>query len=508
MTTNQTQTQKPWAVYTRISRDPTDTSPSPDTQATNCRTALAQRGLTAHEPPFEDRDISASEVGHAKQERPAFDDMMRQVKAGEFAGVCVFKLDRFTRSNRDSVHLLDLNDAGAAFLSVTEPFFDITTPMGQGMVALFVGQGAQESYATSIRMRAAFKTSAEAGAVHGGGHRSFGYSWTLRANKFTPGYLTVVPAEAKIIKRMVKMLTAGKSLRAVATWLNDSGVPTTTGSVWTHQSVKQTLQNPKLIGMRTYKGALIPSTEIPAILTEQERNAALQAIDHGNGYRSAPERKANQYLLSGKGQLIFCSSCHSPMYPFHAGNSSQVTRYQCRPEGQKCGRSIIIRAADQTVYGQAVDYASQHGITDASTDDNEAQLATVTAAKKQCLTDLAQIQSAKWATQDADIRASYDAAFTTRTADLAVIKAEEMTLETKLSKPRGFARWGAEAWQSKDMAIRREWLRLYVERVDIDASVSRSDIAGRIHITFKMGPYTPTAEDDEGVRVWNAIQPS
>ena len=70
---------------------------------------------------------------------------------------------------------------------------------------------------------------AEDGQPHGGGHRSFGYKWVpdpKTDNKKMK--LVVVPAEEKLIKKIVAKLTAGESAREVARWLNAEGVKTTT----------------------------------------------------------------------------------------------------------------------------------------------------------------------------------------------------------------------------------------------------------------------------------------
>ncbi len=168
---------------------------------------------------------------------------------------------------------------------------------------------APRSPRTPVSVAAAEKQRASDGKPHGGGNRSYGYRWDKEAKK-----LIVVPDEAKVIKKIVKKLTAGASLREVAKWLNSEDHTTTTGRRWTHQSVKQMISSPKLRGERIYHGETIPSDLWKPILKAEEQFAALDRADHGSGFRSSPNRMKNRYLLSG---LIYCSQCDGRMYPAH-----------------------------------------------------------------------------------------------------------------------------------------------------------------------------------------------
>lgn len=69
-------------------------------------------------------------------ERPAFQQMLKDAKAGKFSAIVVWRLDRFGRSIRDIVlHLQDLHDFGVDFVSLKENL-DFGTASGRLMFHL------------------------------------------------------------------------------------------------------------------------------------------------------------------------------------------------------------------------------------------------------------------------------------------------------------------------------------------------------------------------------------
>jgi DNA invertase Pin-like site-specific DNA recombinase len=87
--------QKQVALYLRVSTN----AQSTDAQLAELRQLVERRGWKYK--VFCDKGQSG-----AKESRPAFDEMMRQVRRGYYAAICVWALDRLARSLRQ---LLDIS---------------------------------------------------------------------------------------------------------------------------------------------------------------------------------------------------------------------------------------------------------------------------------------------------------------------------------------------------------------------------------------------------------------
>lgn len=93
-------------------------------------------------------------------ERPVFKQMLRGAEAGLFDVLVVHKLDRFSRSLRDTLNLMsDLRNWGISFVSIQEQF-DFTTPAGRlqmqilGAVAEWFSSNLGQEIAKGIHQRA------------------------------------------------------------------------------------------------------------------------------------------------------------------------------------------------------------------------------------------------------------------------------------------------------------------------------------------------------------------
>src|SRR5271169_3123747 len=105
------------AIYTRLSKDPTGQAESPKNHVAACRAYIEANGMEVAGEPFIDRDIS----GYKDKVRPAFNAMLAGVEAGDFDGVCVFKIDRFSRRMSTAVpYVRRIQEAGGVFLSVND----------------------------------------------------------------------------------------------------------------------------------------------------------------------------------------------------------------------------------------------------------------------------------------------------------------------------------------------------------------------------------------------------
>lgn len=72
----------------------------------------------------------------ATTDRPGLQQALRAARAGRFDVLLVYRVDRFSRRLSDLLDLLnELEEAGVAFASATEPF-DTSTSIGRMLVQL------------------------------------------------------------------------------------------------------------------------------------------------------------------------------------------------------------------------------------------------------------------------------------------------------------------------------------------------------------------------------------
>lgn len=116
------------AIYIRTSTQYQDGGAASQLEA--IKGWLVAKGISQFEI-FEDRGISG-----AKASRPALDQLMAKVRAGDVSTVIVFALSRLARSTKHLLAILEeFTERKVSFVSITESF-DTTTPMGQAMVTI------------------------------------------------------------------------------------------------------------------------------------------------------------------------------------------------------------------------------------------------------------------------------------------------------------------------------------------------------------------------------------
>ena len=130
------------AIYARQSVDKKD-SLSVEGQIDLCRKFVGEEAVV-----YEDRGFSGKNI-----RRPAFLELMQAVESGQIQKICVYRLDRFSRSIADFSRIWEtLEQNGVEFVSVTENF-DTSSPMGRAMlnIVLVFAQLERETIAERVR---------------------------------------------------------------------------------------------------------------------------------------------------------------------------------------------------------------------------------------------------------------------------------------------------------------------------------------------------------------------
>lgn len=309
------------ALYARISSDQTGNGLGVARQLEDCRRLCAARGWPVGQE-YVDNDVSA----FSGARRPAYEAMLADLSAGLRDAVVVYNLDRLTRRPIELEHFTErCASAGVRDLATVTADIDLGTDDGLLMARVVAAFAAKESAAKSRRMKRKYQQLAEQGLPHVSA-RAFGYE---------PDGMTIRQDEADIIRQAAERYLAGESLRGVATWLNDEGVPTVRSAPrWTSTQVAHTLTSPRTAGLREHLGQIVGPAVWPAILTPDERRMILVRKQQAARKHTRTPRR---YLLSA---LLHCGNCNGLLF---SSPRKDRRRYVCAsgPDHGGCGRCVI-----------------------------------------------------------------------------------------------------------------------------------------------------------------------
>ena len=227
------------------------------------------------DPGFSGKDLN----------RPAIKKLIQDCKDGKIDTVLVFKLDRISRSQKDTLYLIEevFNKYGVGFISIRENF-DTTTPFGKAMIGVLSVFAQLERETILERTRIGLKKRAENGYWRGGGKTPFAYDYDKEAG------MLVVNGERKVIFDLMK------TLRLQGYSYNELSKVTGYDESW----IQGILSAKTNLGKIPYRGELYDGKH-EAIISEEEYQQ-LQEIEK----QRSKNQHASHYLLSGK---IYCGNC-------------------------------------------------------------------------------------------------------------------------------------------------------------------------------------------------------
>lgn len=226
------------AVYARQSVEKKD-SLSISGQIDLCRRAANSAELKV----YQDAGYSGKNT-----DRPAFRQLMKDVKADKIATLYVYRLDRFSRSVADFGQLWNvLQEHRVEFVSINENF-DTSTPMGRAMLHIIMVFAQLERETTAERVRDNYYRRAALGAWPGG-PAPYGFSNGRIIDKNGRSAPAIIPNEqADAVVRIFELYGRSEmSLSALAKQLSREGVPGPKRATWDNVTLSRILHNPAYV---------------------------------------------------------------------------------------------------------------------------------------------------------------------------------------------------------------------------------------------------------------------
>lgn len=196
----------------------------------------------------------------ANLNRPAMQKLI--IEISKFDVVLVYKLDRLSRSQRDTLHLIEdvFLPNTVDFVSVQESF-DTSSPFGKATIGLLAVFAQLEREQIKERTRMGRLARAKSELYHGGGNIPIGYN-------YQNGKLVVNPYEAEQIRKIFKWYLGGMSLIRIAEKLRFYGYTNRYGSWNSWSSVRNVINNVVYTGCTQYGGVIVENTH-EALVSEE-----------------------------------------------------------------------------------------------------------------------------------------------------------------------------------------------------------------------------------------------
>lgn len=249
--------------------------------------------------------------------RPAISQMIDDIKRGGIDIVLVYKLDRLSRSQKDTLYLIEdifLNN-NVNFVSMSESF-DTTTPLGKAMIGILSVFAQLERDQIKERMAMGNVGRAKDGYWRGGSGVPIGYD-------YKDGKLAINEYEAMQIREIFDLFIKGNTLHGIRDIL--SSKYSNKYSSWNNAGViGKILKNTTYIGKLRYKGEEYKGQHDAIIDDDVFHAAQLRYSEIEKDFNEAQKSPfKGKHLLSG---MIFCGNCGA-RYFTHCTMSKKAGTY-------------------------------------------------------------------------------------------------------------------------------------------------------------------------------------
>ena len=271
--------------------------------------------------------------------RPAFQELLKDVETGEVDIVVVYKVDRLTRSLMDFAKIVDVFDKHeTSFVSITQQF-NTTTSMGRLTLNILLSFAQFEREVTGERIRDKFAASKKKG-MWINGMPPMGY---VKKD----GKLEIELKEAKVVKLIFEKYLEIGTVPELVTYLKENNIHTRSGKNFYKGHLYKILQNKTYIGKIVHKNNVYDGLHDPiinfdifnktqqlltknALIRKNSTNAESGSLlkgklfDDKNNYMSPAHINKRIASKGRNGQDV--ESCR--VDPFNASNQAACKRYR------------------------------------------------------------------------------------------------------------------------------------------------------------------------------------
>lgn len=233
--------------------------------------------------------------------RPALKSMIRDIESGEIDKVVVYKLDRLSRSQLDTLYLIEkiFLANNTDFVSMSENF-DTATSFGRAMIGILAVFAQLEREQIKERMTMGKEARAKEGKWNGG-TEPIGYDYNIADDMLYPNEY-----EQLQIRELRELFLQGVSLRAIETQFKNKGYIHKHGP-WDPKAMRRVLRSKIYLGYLNYKGVWYPA-EHEKTLDEDTYNKIIKLLDARHEQYKKLGIKPG-VITTYLGGLLYCKQC-------------------------------------------------------------------------------------------------------------------------------------------------------------------------------------------------------
>lgn len=236
--------------------------------------------------------------------RPALQELLRRLP--EYDLVIVYKLDRLSRSQKDTLMLIEdyFLTRKVDFISVCENF-DTSTPLGRAMIGMLSVFAQLEKEQITERFTMGRIARAKNGYYHGGPTAPIGYD-------YVDGQLIINEKKARQVRELFERFCRGASIHDC--WRHMQARYGASGGWSSETQIRHVLVNEVYLGKVKFQGESYPGLH-PPVIPEELFSRAQALLQERKSSLSAGSRPfAPRTLLSG---LLICGQCGARFHGEH-----------------------------------------------------------------------------------------------------------------------------------------------------------------------------------------------
>lgn len=389
-------------------------------------------------------------------DRPAMKRLIEDARAGLVSQVAVYKLDRLSRSQKDTLFLIEdvFNPAGIGFTSLNENM-DTATPMGRAMLGIMSAFAQLERETIRERTRMGMRERVRGGLWMGGGHPPFGYDYDSARGVLVPN------GDAETVRLIYRLYLDGLSAARIAAIVG----------LKHDKQVRDILARKSNIGLIEYNGVEYRGQHEPIV-----DEATFEAAQAQQRRRSSARSVRSEHLLTG---LVYCGRCGARMryqkwgqkgYKLTCYSQQSSKRYLIRDEhcdNEKAWADEVEAAVTEDFLDRALSPSPE---TDQPDEPRQSEL--LAQQVREAERRLKRLYALYAAAEDDLLSESI--AEQKRLLDALRAEAEREAADDRLqaeaSERRSEIRRLAQVWDQMTQAERRSVVRELIERVEIDGS--------------------------------------
>ena len=270
-------------------------------------------------------------------ERPALEQLIKDAQSKLFDTVLVYKLDRLSRSQKDTLYLIEdiFLKNNIEFVSLLENF-DTSTPFGRAVIGLLSVFAQLEREQIKERMQLGKLGRAKSGKSMMWAKTSYGYNYDKET-----GSMTVNEYEALAVKEIFTSYLAGMSITKLRDKINGEYPKQ---PAWSYRTIRGILANPVYCGLNQYKGQTFQGTHKAIISLDdfEQTQRELAKRQQTAKELSNPRPFQAKYMLSGLAQ---CGYCHAPLKVILGAvrkDGTRFKRYECYQRHPRKTRGVTV----------------------------------------------------------------------------------------------------------------------------------------------------------------------